>query len=152
MHVHVSRNSLGGTLGARDHTISKLIILLWRHWPNAWRFSRRRTDRYCRQQYEDLKVSRQGLFDAKRRGRNTALNLEDQSGSRNMATIEFRLFRGSLKVDTIKATLQFVDVLIDYAMSNGVVQVTKSEWKDVIAGATQYPEMTAYLDYRGIGG
>ena len=147
MHVHVSRNSLGGTMGARDHTISKLIILLWRHWPNAWRFSRRRNDSYCRQQYEGHKVSREGLYNAKHQGRNTALNV-----SGGMATIEFRLFRGSLKVDTIRATLQFVDVLIDYAMSNGVVRVTKSEWKDVMAGATQYPELTAYLDYRGIGG
>ena len=147
MHVHVSRNSLGGTMGARDHTISKLIILLWRHWPNAWRFSRRRNDRYCRQQYQGDKVSRAGLYDAKHQGRNTALNV-----SAGMATIEFRLFRGSLKVDTIRATLQFVNVLIDYAMSNGVVQVTKSEWKDVMAGATQYPELIAYLDYRGIGG
>ena len=146
LHIHVSRDSLGKSHAAQELTISKLILLLWRHWPKLWKFSRRRDHdtHWCPQQYGDAKPTRAGLDDAKRKGRYTALNVSLRN------TVEFRLFRGTLKLETLKATLQLVDVLIDYAMSNGISRITRARWSEVMQGAAKYPELTAYLGSRDL--
>jgi hypothetical protein len=65
----------------------------------------------------------------------------------NRNTIEFRIFRGTLKVSTIKATLQWLDVLIDYAMRMDLSDIWKSDWDSIFAG-TEHEELQAYLQDR----
>ena len=147
LHVHVSRDALGGSHKAQELTISKLIILLWRHWTKIWQFSRRRDsdEHWCKQQYSDYKVTRRGLDNAKHEGRYTALNVT------NYATIEFRLFRGTLNMTTLHATLQFVDVLVELATTHGISWVTRSSWADIVEACKAYPQLVEYLDTRGLG-
>jgi hypothetical protein len=144
LHVHVSRAALGRSFKAQELTVSRLLILIWRHWAELWKFSRRRSDNWCRQQYHEDKVSRYGLDDAKQQGRYTALNLT------NDATIEFRLFRGTLNMTTLRATLQLVDVLLDVSKTRSIAWIARSSWLDIIEAGFQHPELMTYLDKRGL--
>jgi len=144
LHVHVSRAALGRSYKAQELTISRLLILIWRHWAELWKFSRRRSDNWCRQQYHEDKVSRYGLDDAKQQGRYTALNLT------NDATIEFRLFRGTLNMTTLRATLQLVDVLLDVSKTRSIAWIARSSWLDIIEAGFGHPELMTYLDKRGL--
>ena len=144
LHVHVSRAALGRTFKAQELTISRLLILIWRHWAELWKFSRRRSDNWCRQQYHEDKVSRYGLDDAKQQGRYTALNLTNQH------TVEFRLFRGTLNMTTLRATLQLVDVLLDVAKTRSIAWIARSSWLDIIEAGFGHSELMKYLDKRGL--
>ena len=146
MHVHVSRDSLGNTFSRQDATISKLIIMLFNHWQEFWKFSRRQSGdvRWCPQQYTAERISKTGLDDAKKQGKYSSLNVSPKN------TIEFRLFRGTLKPETIKATLQLVDVLVEYAMDNGISTVAYASWRDIIKGAEKHAELTAYLQVKNL--
>jgi len=144
LHVHVSRAALGRSYKAQELTISRLLILIWRHWAELWKFSRRRSDNWCRQQYHEDKVSRYGLDDAKQQGRYTALNLTNQH------TVEFRLFRGTLNMTTLRATLQLVDVLLDISKTRSIAWIARSSWLDIIEAGFGHPELMKYLDKRGL--
>jgi hypothetical protein len=150
LHVHVSREALGRNRGAQELTVSKLIVLLWRHWPKFYRFSRRDSraaDEWCRQQYSYDTLSSEGLVDAKRKGHSVALNV---SNDRPGGTIEFRLFRGSLNPNTLRASIGLVDVLVTIALSHGIVWVAKSRWKDIIAECKSDRNLWQYLVLRGL--
>ncbi len=77
------------------------------------------------------------------RGRYVAVNLQ------NSETVEFRLFNGSLKLNTIYATLQFVSNLCLYAKNKSMDDVLASQWND-ICNYQKYDELTAYLNERGL--
>lgn len=144
LHVHVSRRALGHNYSARELTVSKLIILLWRHWPNLYRFSRRSSDRWCRQQYSFDNLSRAGLVDAKAKGHSVALNVD------NADTIEFRIFRGSLNTNTLRAALKLVDVLVDVALSRGILWIAQSRWDDILAECKADKNLWQYLTLKGL--
>lgn len=144
LHVHVSRAALGRNAKAQDLTISRLLVLMWRHWPRLWSFSRRTSDQWCQQQYPGHKVTRHDLDSAKAQGRYTALNLT------NRDTVEFRLFRGTLRMGTLKASLQLVDVLVDVARTRSIAWIAKSTWLDIVEMAFHHPELMEYLDTRGL--
>jgi hypothetical protein len=142
LHVHVSRAALGKTHTARELTVSKLIVLLWRHWHKLYTFSRRSSDSWCRQQYDFEKLSQAGLDDAKTKGHSVALNVEHYD------TIEFRMFRGSLNTRTLKAALRMVDVLVNMAMSHGILWIAQSRWEDILAECESDRNLWQYLEVR----
>lgn len=84
------------------------------------------------------------LDDAKHknhRGRYTAVNLTNED------TIEFRLFRGTLKLNTFLATLQMADRICDVALNLSDEAVKEMSWTAFAAGCTQ-PELVQYLKER----
>ena len=64
-------------------------------------------------------------------------------------TIEFRLFRGTLKLNTLYATLQFVNRIVDTALTLSESEITDQSWSDFVAGITE-PELIQYLKERRI--
>lgn len=144
IHVHVARNSLGRTHDAIELVVSRLIILIWRHWVKLWKFSRRRNDNYCRQQYMDDHVNNAALESAKMAGRYTALNL------RNSSTIEFRLWRGTLNINTLRATLQMTDTLVRIARKRTLSWCAQSSWSDIAKYASRYTELAEYLESKNL--
>jgi hypothetical protein len=75
-------------------------------------------------------------------GRYRAINLEPRH------TIEFRLFRGTLKVSTIRATLQFVQTAIEFAKCHTVRECVHAKWMDFVR--SDHEELNAYLKERGL--
>lgn len=74
-------------------------------------------------------------------GRYAAVNLC------NYSTIEFRLFRGTLKVNTLYATLQLVNRICDAAISMSEEEIARQSWRDFVMTVTE-PELLRYLKER----
>ena len=116
--------------------------------PKLLRFSRR-TQRQVEQwaaRYGYKDTGREILEHAKKshQGRYTCVNLT------NSNTIEFRIFRGTLKYNTLIATLQFVEKLCSVAISLSEGQLQSLSWSDLMLGISekQYPELVQYLKER----
>lgn len=74
-------------------------------------------------------------------GRYAAVNLM------NYSTIEFRLFRGTLKYNTFIATLELVDAICDLAISLTDEGMSKMSWSEFVDTITE-PELIQYLKER----
>ena len=74
-------------------------------------------------------------------GRYSCVNLENRS------TIEFRMFRGTLKLNTLLATLQMVNRICDVALFMSDEEVEAMSWTTFVTGCTQ-PELVQYLKER----
>ena len=151
LHVHVSRNALGDTDTEQDLTIAKIILLVDRFWETLVKFSRRNyrsLDQWaqkpdaCIEKGDDadtvISKSKRGSYTRYR-----AVNLT------NLSTIEFRLFRGSLKVNTIKATLELLDNLVHFSKEKSLEDVQDSTWEDIV-NYRRYDELQTYLTERGM--
>ena len=88
--------------------------------------------------YTHEKFSKEGLNYAKSKGRYSAVNTE------NYNTIELRIFRGSLKLETVRATLQLVDLLITIVNTKDLRWCFTSSWSD-IAALVEHAELSNYL-------
>ncbi len=133
LHVHVSREFFGTNKTSQELTELKLIETVDRLFEPIVIFSRRKRhniDRWapkCNAPKEDAgwvrKAQRVSSF--AKRDRYHAINVT------NGSTIEFRLFRGTLKADTILATLQFVTGLCYLAKSSNPSQMERFCWYDL---------------------
>ena len=73
--------------------------------------------------------------------RYTAVNLTNDS------TVEFRIFKGTLKRERLIASMQLVDTLIHYAMKHSVEDCCEVEWADVMSyddHGSSYKELVKY--------
>ena len=76
-------------------------------------------------------------------GRYTCINI------RNTDTIEFRIFRGTLKYNTLIATLQLVNRICDVAFSMSDSELKNMSWTSFVESCTE-PELIQYLKERNI--
>ena len=76
-------------------------------------------------------------------GRYTCVNLT------NYHTIEFRIFRGTLKYSTLVATLQLVNKICDVAYSLSDDEIKDMSWTTFVSGCVE-PELIEYLKERRI--
>lgn len=151
LHIHVGRDAFGYSRFEQEAAIAKVILLVDRFWDEMACFSRRDIDRINRW------ASKPGADICPEDGMEVAIKKAKSSGSsryravnlQNSHTIEFRIFRGTLKVNTILATLQFVKHLCDCAMSASLEDCLNMPWLSFI-GEPEYPELRAYLGARGI--
>ncbi len=144
LHIHVSRDGLGDTEIEQEDTISKILYFVEVHWNELLKFSRRTEyamNRWAaRHGYEhDPKK----LLDKAKHNYNryVAVNLC------NRHTIEFRLFRGTLKVNTLYATLQLVNRICDVAMNLSEYDLKALSWSEFVSHITE-PELIQYLKER----
>ena len=145
LHIHVNRTAFGDTEQEQEDVIARILYFVENHWNELLRFSRRtRTQmeqwaaRYGRK--DDPKAV---LDHAKRNEfeRYKCVNLT------NTETIEFRMFRGTLKWNTFLATLQMVNRICDVALYLSDQEVQDLTWTDFSAGCTE-PELVQYLKER----
>lgn len=154
LHVHVGRMALGSDRTERYSTAAKLVWLVWRLKDEMLKFSRRgksELDRWAA--FPDLPdpkaLAKDGLLtkyalETVGDGRYQAVNLVPSE------TVEFRLFRGTLKRDTLIATLQLVNNLVKYAMSHTIEDCAlTAAWSDVLA-VEQFKELNTYSAKRGL--
>ena len=146
LHVHVNRDAFGSTAAQQDACIARILYIFEKFWDELLKFSRRtprQLERWaCRYGYKDQ--PKEILDNAKKgygNGRYTCVNLQ------NAATIEFRMFRGTLKYNTIIATLQLVQRVCDVALCLSDEELQAMSWTTFAAGCTQ-PELVQYLKER----
>ena len=105
LHIHFNRNFFQDE---GDICIVRLLYLVEKFWDNFRKFSRRtqkQLDSWARRYNNPPEEVLQNMKDGQI-GRYYAINLS------NTHTIEFRLFRGTLKLQTFIATLQLVDTIV----------------------------------------
>ncbi len=144
LHIHVNRESLGTDREEQDEVISRILYFVEHHWNEMLKFSRRSEyamNRWAaRYGYEN---SPKAIMDKAKKnyGRYVAVNLC------NYATIEFRLFRGTLKYNTFLATLELVARICDTAYTMTDDEIAKLSWSEFVADITE-PELIQYLKER----
>ncbi len=145
LHIHVSRDAFGATEEEADEAIARVLYFVEKHWNELLRFSRRtqrQLDHWAaRYGYKDhpkelIKEVRKGCGN-----RYTCVNLT------NASTIEFRIFRGTLKLNTLIATLQLVNKICDVAISFSDEQLKAMSWSEFVLGVHE-PELIQYLKER----
>ena len=148
LHIHVNRTAFTDDYIMQDNCISRVLFIVERFWQELLRFSRR-TESQIRQwaQRYGFKSDPCDILDtAKKSGYNryTCVNIT------NTTTIEFRIFRGTLKANTIIATLQMVDYICNVAYSFCNENIEKLSWCDFVEGidANKYPELIRYMKER----
>lgn len=145
LHVHVNRSAFGRATAEQEDVIARILFFVENHWNELLKFSRRTQDqieqwasRYGRK--DDPKAV---LDHAKKNHyqRYKCVNLT------NGSTIEFRMFRGTLKLNTLLATLQMVDRICDVALLLSDQEVQNLTWTDFVSGC-KAPELVQYLKER----
>lgn len=148
LHVHVSCAALGETGTEQDLTKAKIAILFDHLWEQLVKFSRRSNFEYCAKlnanvTNEDSETVAVAKTKSVARGHYRALNMS------NYHTLEFRIFRGTLNVNTIKATLEFVSGMTHYCLDHTLQECLDASWADV-AQYEVYPELETYLKQRDL--
>lgn len=146
LHVHVNRNAFGDTESTQDAAIARVLFFVEKFWDELLKFSRRTQGQlnqwaarygYKDQPKEILDHAKSG----RHAGRYTAVNLT------NADTVEFRMFRGTLKYNTLIATLELLDCIIDAAIYLTDDDLKAMSWSSFVIGCTQ-PELMQYLKER----
>lgn len=146
LHIHVNRNSLADNREEQDQIISRILYFVEHHWNELLKFSRRSEyaiNRWAaRYGYENYPKA---IMDKAKKncGRYVAVNLC------NYHTIEFRLFRGTLKYNTLIATLEFVNRICELAVSMTDDEIAKLSWSEFVSNITE-PELIQYLKERNL--
>ena len=145
LHVHVNRSSLGDTSEEQENAVARILYFVEHHWEEMLRFSRRTESAMQRwaARYGAKENPKAHIDDAKKDySRYRCINIQ------NYYTIEFRLFRGTLKYTTFIATLQLVNEICNVAVSMSDDAMTKLTWEKFINGIDKN-ENRELIDYLG---
>lgn len=142
LHIHVSRAAFGTTQQVQDEVIARVLYFFEKHWEELLKFSRRtprQLERWAaRYGYKERPMD---ILDFAKKGYHTCVDLQ------NPDTVEFRMFRGTLKPNTIPATLELIDRICDAAINLSDEELKSMAWTTFVSGCQQ-PELIQYLKER----
>lgn len=141
LHIHANRSYLGKSRILQELVISKILYILEKFNDEICVIARRDND-YSEfageKQNEDSIVELYGKY--KDKGKRAALNLQHKD------TIEFRMFKSTLKYETFILTLEFVKDIIDYAKSVDIEEIELAKWSDLMNCFSS--ELRKYYEFR----
>lgn len=141
LHIHANRRYLGKSRISQELVISKILYILEKFNDEICVIARRDND-YSEfageKQNEDSIVELYGKY--KDKGKRAALNLQHKD------TIEFRMFKSTLKYETFILTLEFVKDIIDYAKSVDIEEIELAKWSDLMNCFSS--ELRKYYEFR----
>lgn len=152
MHIHISKDLFGERY---ETTVLKAAWITYKYWDKIVRFTRRSNEtidswamRYnvCREfENQDTLTEENAhrLISTGRGNKYMCLNIIPDN------TLEARIFRGSLNLETIIASVQFCMVLIGL-QNVSLLNVYKMTWEEFFNRCIQYPELKSYMARRGI--
>jgi hypothetical protein len=148
LHIHVNCTAFGNTVKKQEECIARILYFFENNWCEFFRFSRRgaKNSEYWAKRY-GWKETPEAIFEEaknKRKGRYTSINIT------NYSTIEFRIFRGTLKYNTIIAALQLVNAVCDIAVFLSDREIKNFAWSEFVIGLNtkKYKELIQYLKER----
>ncbi len=152
LHIHASRSLFGNTDIEQDLTIAKIMLLIDRWYDTKIvKFARRdisKMRRWADKPNVDIRPGDNDA-DAVQKSKKTATDRYKAVNLCNYSTVEFRFFRGTLKRDTIIASIQWVDTIIQYCRNTALKDLFSVTWDDIF-GSTEHAELTAYLKQRDL--
>lgn len=141
LHIHANRSYLGKSRISQELVISKILYILEKFNDEICVIARRDND-YSEfageKQNEDSIVELYGKY--KDKGKRAALNLQHKD------TIEFRMFKSTLKYETFILALEFVKDIIDYAKSVDIEEIELAKWSDLMNCFSS--ELRKYYEFR----
>jgi hypothetical protein len=149
LHIHVSKAAFGRNIEEREEVIGRILFFIEQFWPQLLIFSRRTEDQMKRwaARYGIKSNPKETLEQAKiNYARYVALNIH------NIATVEFRIFRGTLKYEVFLAALQLVDAICQAAIAISDEDLQNLTWDEFVSGVDEYskPELINYLKNKKI--
>lgn len=152
LHIHLSRSFFGQTREQEDATTKRLCYLIEQFWTTWVKFARRESNDNAARYARDFKGMRTATFRGMKEDWYT-------NGERYRAvnfcrdnTIELRIFKGTLLVPTLFATLELADFLARYSVSQPDDVVYNISWSKLVRAMTRkrYPHLVPYLAARKI--
>lgn len=149
LHIHVSREALGHNYEAEEDAIARIIFFVEKHWDKLLIFSRRSEENMSRwaSRYGVSDNAKNTYANAKKKfmGRYVAVNLE------NDETIEFRLFRGTLRYSSFAAALQLVSDICNLAIRLKDEDLEQLDWTAFVKSIPEeHTELIEYLKEKGL--
>lgn len=144
LHFHVS---IAPMLERNEHAVSCLLKIMDEHWDDLVTFSRRtesQLEEWAQRYYtkgQKPKDLHKNAKEHNKHDRYMAINL------RNTHTVEIRMFRGTLNVETFFATAQMVQRLVDVSIECKDPDVAHEITWDKILDC-DYEELKSYCDRR----
>lgn len=131
LHIHVSRSAFGKDYEEQEQAIGRVVFFVEKHWNELVKFSRRNIDNlnHWAARYATISSTTEETYNKakdRRLGRYVAVNLE------NYNTIEFRLFRGTLRYKTFLATLQLADEICYCAINMTDKEIEDMSWLEFV--------------------
>ncbi len=130
LHIHVSRKAFDDDYDSKEEKIARVVHFVEMHWNELLKFSRRTEFHMSRwaSRYGISTTAKDTYKNAKAKhsDRYVAVNLE------NYATIEFRLFRGTLRYQTFLAALQLTDEICRLAIGLNDQELEGMSWSDFV--------------------
>lgn len=152
LHIHASRSLFGDSTMEQDLTIAKVILLVDRWYDtHILQFSRRdyrKIRDWASKPNADIRPE-DNEIDAVHKSKKTAIDRYKAVNLCNHHTVEFRFFKGTLKRDTIIASIQWTDTIIKYCRDTALKNLFSATWEDVF-GNTEHLELTNYLKQRNL--
>ena len=146
LHIHCSRKAFGEEYADQEPVIGRIVYFVEKHWNELVKFSRRKPSNLNRwaARYATISGTAKETYEkakSKYTDRYVAVNLQ------NYATIEFRMFRGTLRYQTFIATLQLVHEICELAIALTDVEMEMLSWSDFVGGIDRESksELIAYL-------
>jgi hypothetical protein len=149
LHIHVSKAAFGRNIEKREEVIARILFFIGQFWRQMLIFSRRTEDQMNRwaARYGVKSNPKETLEQAKiNSARYVALNIH------NRETIEFRIFRGTLKYEVFIAALQMVDTICQAAIVISDEDLQNLTWDEFVSGVDENskPELIKYLKAKKI--
>ena len=145
LHIHVDRRYFGT---ASNRAAVYLTSILDKFYEQFLNFSRRRSNRleeWAKVEEINLEDGISYCYDAIGESRYKAINVC------NLETLEFRLWKGSLNLETLYATLEMTQLLCDLVRSvKDVIEIDELQWEDICELASPYAELQSYLKRRNL--
>lgn len=132
-HIHVNRNYFSNDPTMQDLCITKVLYLIEKYWDEVVKIARRGSNRFSRrfgikenESMFELLIKAKGKGDYMTNSKYNMLNLDHKD------TIEFRLFKGTLKYETFIATMEFISNLVYICKITSLDNIQNIKFKDII--------------------
>jgi len=149
LHIHINRLFLGRTYRSIVTVEARLLFFVETFWKQLVKLSRRteyQLSRWCaRYETTDYELA----LEYNQESRYFALNFQ------NRATIEFRIFKGTLEFDVFEATLRLVDNIVRYCKKYGRETIKSKGWCGFVnfiieRGAKEHETLIKYMTKQGV--
>lgn len=144
LHIHIGRKFFGDTKDSQLDAAVKMNLIFVNNYDWIVKFSRRSSDALCDwaeiPDTDDIREIEDYTCDASSRYRAVNVTRDD--------TIELRVFRGSLKLTTVLAAIEFVDWLARFVKEHDLYQCEEVNLRRVDFG--KYKNLSKYVTERGL--
>ena len=142
LHIHVNKNFFGSNEKEIDLNIAKILYIFEKFWDKFVTFSRRTDEnlnKWAKRYNLDIN---ENLLDNLKKSKKTyeryyAVNLQNEH------TIEFRMFRGTLNINTFMATLQLIDCICNFVKNIDIEKLQQVCFDQIVK--SNFKELNEYL-------